>query len=139
MTTPDPAVPQSFGAAVPVSPPATPFPVPPAVPAEGPVSGEELAELRRRAALAPPDAAPPAAAAEVPASAPALPAPGMLARATLWDAYASPMRERTQLILVTGHDEEDDGQGGIAVKVRGFTLGYEDEAGAFVPGSLEWQ
>jgi hypothetical protein len=94
---------------------------------------------RAPAKPAPAKPAPAKPAAEKPAPAepaPALPEVGTLARATHWDAYASPARDRTQLILVTGTEtDETDGTS----KVRGISLGYEDDAGAFVPGSLTWQ
>jgi hypothetical protein len=80
------------------------------------------------AAAAPPAPAP----AEAAPAAPALPAPGTLARYTRWDDYARPARERTGVILVTSHEQADDG----TPRVRGIDLGYEDEAGTFDPRSL---
>lgn len=66
------------------------------------------------------------AAAAVPAK---LPPAGTVARYTTYDAYASPARDRDQLVLVTGADETG---------VRGLVLGYADDAAAFPPDALTW-
>src|SRR5260221_3799297 len=70
--------------------------------------------------------------------APAIPPPappkdpppaGTLARYTFHDAYSEPPADRTQVILVTS--VEDGGQ------VRGFALGFEDQAASVAPGQLD--
>lgn len=73
--------------------------------------------------------APPAAAVPVDQAAEI----GKLARYTFHDTYSSPPRDRTQVVLVTGHDTDDSGQ---VTHLRGFALGYEDDAAAFLPSQL---
>lgn len=80
-----------------------------------------------------PDPAPTQADSPAAASEPApVPPVGSLARYSHWDPYASPARDREQLVLVTSHDTSPDG----TVRVRGVVLGYADELAAFVPGEL---
>ncbi len=57
------------------------------------------------------------------------PPAGALASYTYHDDYSQPPGPRTQVILVTGHD--DDG------RVRGFPLGHADQAASFDPGQLD--
>lgn len=74
----------------------------------------------------------------IPAAAPAEPmeppAVGSIARYTFHDAYANPPGDRTQVVLVTGHDTDAAGN---VTAVRGFALGFEDVAAAFGPGMLD--
>jgi hypothetical protein len=68
---------------------------------------------------------------DVPAPAPKdPPAVGSLAHYTFEDRLSSPPRDRTQVVLVTG--VEDTGH------VRGFPVGFADEAAAFVPEDLDY-
>jgi hypothetical protein len=115
----------------------------PLAPADAPVADPQMELLRQIAgslaalqAAAPAAPAAPAAAAPTAPEAPAppepLPAPGTLALYTQFDSYARPARDRTQVVLVTAH--EDDGDGGQ--RARGFTLGYAEDAAQFLPGQL---
>jgi len=59
---------------------------------------------------------------------PPAPKPGTHATYESYDAYASPPRMRTQLVLVTGADEDGT--------VHGKALGFLDDGAAFAPGQL---
>lgn len=69
-----------------------------------------------------PYAGPAAGAADPPASAaePApQPRPASVVRVARWDAYASPARQRVQLVLVTGTNPDGS--------LRGLVLGHEED------------
>jgi hypothetical protein len=105
-------------------------PVVPAVPAGGDVVPVPAGALVTDAALPPAPPAPPAPVPDVPA-------PGTIARYAMYDSYASPARERDQLVLVTGYENA----GTPEVRVTGVVLGFADGANQahFLPGQLTWQ
>jgi hypothetical protein len=104
--------------------------VTPAFPDPGSPEGQRWAAagfpVRDGAPEIPP--APPA----VPLEEGSLPKPGQLAGFPVHDAYATPARNRVQLILITGH--EDDGAGGT--RLRGLALGYAEDTASFTPAQL---
>lgn len=77
-------------------------------------------------AQVPPAPAPPARALDT------VPAVGDVVGYQCHDAYAAPARDRVQLIVVTGH--EDDGAGGV--RVRGLALGFAEDTASFTPDQL---
>lgn len=61
-----------------------------------------------------------------------VPAVGDLVGYPCHDAYASPARDRVQVITVTGH--EDDGAGGV--RIRGLALGFTEDTASFTADQL---
>ena len=92
------------------------------------------------APVAPEQAPAPTEAAQQPAGEPAassvpaatVPPVGTLARYTTYDPYASPARNRDQLVLVTGHAPQADG----TIRVLGYVLGWAEDAAHFLAENL---